>query len=169
VKALYLDGRCRLDVRLDGPALRVRRPGRADGRYPLQRVGRVIAIGAVHWHPDALAACLREHKPIAVLDHQGRFVRLLFQPPTSAYGLARHLGELLEVARFRVRYERWYAETERAEMALAAGFLGTGRADWPPDTLWQAIRIEQHRRRRTGASTAIFSDWRRRRSPLLFR
>jgi hypothetical protein len=146
VKALYLDGGGGLEVALDGPALRVRRTARADGHYPLPRVARVIAVGAVRWHPDALAACLREHKPVAVLDSRGRFVRILFCTPTPQYGLARHMGELLAVPRFRARYKRWYREAEQAEMVAAVRRLDIRCRDLQPDDVWQRICLEQHRR-----------------------
>ena len=139
MKALYLDGCRGLDVRLDGPALRVRRPGRADAHYPLPRIARVIAMGRVYWQPDALAACLTEHKPVTVLDSQGRFVRVLFRPPGSQYGLARHLGELLAVPRFRVRYERWLCAAEQAEMTAAVGRLDIRCQDLQPDHTWQIV------------------------------
>ena len=146
MKALYLDGCRGLDVRLDGPALRVRRPGRADGHYPLPRVARVIAVGRVHWQPDALAACMSEHKPVAVLDSQGRFVRVLFRAAGPQYGLARHLGELLGVPRFRTRYEQWLRGAERAEMLAAVGRLRVRCRDLQADHTWQMLCFEQHRR-----------------------
>jgi CRISPR associated protein Cas1 len=147
VKPLYLEGRGGLEVVLDGPSLRVRRPGRADGHYPLPRVARVIAVGAVHWQPEALNACLCEHKPVAVLDSQGRFVRVLFRPSGSQYGLARHLGQLLAVPRFRARYARWRYAAERAEMRAAAQHLDIRCQDLQPENLWQIICLEQYRRR----------------------
>jgi hypothetical protein len=146
VKALYLDGRGGLDVVLDGPALRVHRPGRADGLYPLPRVARVVAVGAVRWHPDALRACLSVHKPVAVLDSGGRFVRVLFRQPSQQYGLARHLGELLAVPRFRERYARWRREAERAEMVAAVRDFDIHCRESQPDIVWQMVCREQHRR-----------------------
>ncbi|MEW5977185.1 MAG: CRISPR-associated endonuclease Cas1 [Acidobacteriota bacterium] len=145
MKALYLEGGDGLEVRLDGPALRVRRPARADGHYPLARVARVIAVGAVRWQPEALVACLREHKPVAVLDRRGRFVRVLFRTPGSL-GLARHLGELLAVPRFRMRYTRWRRETERCEMQAAVRHLGICCVERRQENVWQQICREQCRR-----------------------
>lgn len=145
MKTLYMDARRGLDVALDGPSLRVRRPGRADGHYPLPRVARVVTVGAVRWHPGALTACLREHKPIAVLDAQGRFVRVLFHTPAAQYGMARHLGELLRVPRFRERYERWYGTAERSEMLAAMQQLDLCCQDLQPNNVWQRICFRQHR------------------------
>jgi hypothetical protein len=146
VKALYLDGRGGLDVRLDGPALRVRRPGRVDGLFPLCRVARIIAVGEVRWQPDALGACLRDHKPVAALDSQGRFVRVLFGASAPRYGLARHLGGLLDVPRFHARYERWLCAAEQAEMWAAGRRLAIACRDFPPDNVWQMVCRDQHRR-----------------------
>ena len=146
MKTLYLDGCSGLDVRLDGPALRVRRPGRADAHYPLPRVARVVAVGRVHWQAEALAACLSEHKPLAVLDNQGRFVRALFRAPGPQYGLARHLGELLGVPRFRMRYEQWLRAAEQAEMLATIRQLDIPRRDSQADNTWQIVCFEQRRR-----------------------
>lgn len=146
MKALYLDGRAGLDVRLDGPALRIRRPGRADGQFPLPRIARVIALGTVRWQPEALSACLREQKPLVVLDSQGRFVRVVFCASAPQYGLARHLGELLDVPRYLARYERWLRAAERAEMLTAVRRLAIGCHDLQPDNVWQMVCREQHRR-----------------------
>lgn len=146
MKPLYLDGRDVIDIRLDGPALRVRRPGRADGQYPLPRVARIIAVGRVRWQPDALAVCLREHKPVAVLDRIGRFVRVLFRAPAVQFGLARHFGELLSVPRFHERYQRWQCDAERAEMMMALRGLNIHGADLQPSAAWQLVCREQHRR-----------------------
>lgn len=58
LQPLYLDGNLPLAVLLDGPALRLRRTSEADVFAPLGRLARVVVRGAVHWRPEALAACL---------------------------------------------------------------------------------------------------------------
>ncbi|HWP84882.1 MAG TPA: CRISPR-associated endonuclease Cas1 [Terriglobia bacterium] len=143
MKTLYLDGCAELEVRLDGPALRVRRPQHADGQYPLPRISRVVSIGRVHWTLQALEACLREHKPVAVLDSRGRFVRLLFRSPQHSYGLARHLGELLAVPRFRARYEHWYRTAERTAMTATLRRLDIRCVGLHPDRAWQLACLRQ--------------------------
>ena len=82
---LYVDGRRGVDIRLDGPALRVLRPARADGQFPLQRISRIVVLGCVRWQPEAVNACLREHKPVVELDAYGRFVRILFSPSSAIW------------------------------------------------------------------------------------
>ncbi|HLV02563.1 MAG TPA: CRISPR-associated endonuclease Cas1 [Acidobacteriota bacterium] len=146
MKTLYLDGRGSLEVGLDGPALRVRRPLRADGRYPLPRVGRVVVIGRVKWKPNALEACLRFGRPVMILDNQGRFVRIKFEKANQQYGLARHMGELLGVPRFQQRYRAWYLEVERAEMQRAKTLMMLNCLTSSPCKVWAKICHGQSRR-----------------------
>ena len=146
MKALYLDGSRGIEVRLNGPALRVRRPAKADGQYPLQRVARVVTLGRVHWHKDALDACISWRKPVAVLDAKGRFVRIWFRPSVPVYGLIRHLGSLLGVPRFLARYERWFSGAERSEMIRAIDALHIECGRRHPDMTWQAVCFHQYLR-----------------------
>ncbi len=146
MKALYLDGREELTVRLDGLALRTHLPRRADGFYPLPRIDRVVTAGEVHWRIEALHACMRFGIPVAVLDNRGRFVRVLFRPPARQVGLARHTGDLLAVPRFNERYERWHREVEKAELMSAQRELGICVTTLQPEAVWQRICQEQSAR-----------------------
>ncbi|NLV30982.1 MAG: hypothetical protein GXY47_07465 [Acidobacteria bacterium] len=159
MKALYLDGSRGIEVRLDGPALRVRRPARADGQYPLQRVSRVVALGTIQWHGDALGACLSQRKPVAVLDGMGRFVRLWFRASVPVYGLIRHLGSLLGVPRFLARYDRWFSGAERGEMIRALEALHIECGSRHPDMTWQVVCFNQYLRhnKRVGGSHRFLS------------
>lgn len=142
MKTLYLDGRQHLEVLLDGPALRVRSAGRADGRYPLARVSRVVTLGAVRWQPQALLACFHFQVPIAVLEPSGRFVRIRF-PVAAEPGLGRHLGEVLEIARYRRRYDGWLREAERRERADVALHHDVTSRQFRSENVWQAILTRQ--------------------------
>jgi hypothetical protein len=146
VKALYLDGTRGIDVKLDGPALRVRRPGRSDGQYPLQRISRIITLGAVRWSADAIDACLSEQKPVAVLEGHGRFVRVLFRPSIPTYGLLRRFGALMDVPRFLARYERWLEAAEQIEMRESLRQLNIDCGCRHPDIVWQMVCFQQYRR-----------------------
>jgi hypothetical protein len=156
VKTLYLDGRRGMRVALDGPALRVVTTGRADGRYPLGRVTRVVTIGNIAWQPRALLACFHFGVSVAMLDRRGRFVRLCFAAENEANGLARHLGELLEVERYRRRFERWrHAAQHRARGEVLAAFGISKRCD--AGAAWQAVLHAQARiaHRRVGRYYAL--------------
>ncbi len=124
MKALYLDGRRPLTVRLDGPALRVRAPDKADRLFPLQRLGRVIVSGQVVWATDALLACADHSVPISFLSREGRLrARLLGRSrgkPLLALG--ESLGALLEEQGPR-RYRDWMAGHAQRARRNFAGWI----------------------------------------------
>lgn len=64
---LYLRGRERTTVDAEGPALAVRRTGRAIARYPVARLARVIAGPNVHWTGRALRLCMVYEIPIVLM------------------------------------------------------------------------------------------------------
>lgn len=151
MKVLYLEGRQGVKVLLDGPALRAQSAGRADGRYPLSRLSRIVALGDVVWNPRALLACLHYQVPIAVLDSRGRFVRLRCCVGNGERGLARHLGGLLEIARYQTRYQRWLRRAEHLEREAVAVRYGIN--DWQHEGLWTRVneaQFAQGLRRRPG-------------------
>lgn len=53
---------------------------------------------------------------------------------------------LLDVPRFRARYEQWLRAAEGAEMLAASRRLAIGCRDVPPDNVWQMVCRDQHRR-----------------------
>jgi len=121
VKALYLDGRRPLTVRLDGPALRVHAPEQADRLFPLQRLGRVIVSGQVAWATDALLACADRSVPISFLSREGRLrARLLGRPRARpVLPLGESLEALLEEQGPR-RYRDWMTgHAQRARRSIA--------------------------------------------------
>lgn len=64
---LYLRGRERTAVDAEGPALTVRRTGRAIARYPIARLARIIAGPNVHWTGRALRLCMVYEIPIVLM------------------------------------------------------------------------------------------------------
>jgi hypothetical protein len=72
MKTLYLDGKARMRVDRDGPALRVRVPRSADRLFPFRRLVRVVVNGAVDWSTGALLACAEANVPITFLSRDGR-------------------------------------------------------------------------------------------------
>lgn len=56
-RPLYLNAHQPLQVRLDGPALRVTAAHSDDRRYPLRRLSRIVVSGEVRWTAPALLAC----------------------------------------------------------------------------------------------------------------
>lgn len=70
-KPLYLQGGVGLNVTLDGPALRIRRPAKAAVLYPLARLARVVSSGAVQWSCEALLGCAEAGAPVVFLHRDG--------------------------------------------------------------------------------------------------
>ena len=153
MKTLYLMGSRAMRVVLDGPALRIHQAGRAIALCPLGRIGRIVTRCDVDWDPRAIIACLRNECPIAVLDEQGRFVRIHFFALRHQNGLARHMGELLGVPRFRHRYTQWLQKEERRQMAPVAAAHGLPATSRRTGKIWQAILHAQARqqKRKLGA------------------
>lgn len=64
---LYLKGRERTSVDAEGPALVVRKVGRAAVRYPLARLARIIAGAKIQWSGRALRLCMDAEIPIVLV------------------------------------------------------------------------------------------------------
>jgi len=78
---LYLAPQGETWVGLDGGALRVSQPGRAERLFPLRRVARVHTNTRADWEQAALLACAEAGIPVVFLDDDGLVVaRLLGRP-----------------------------------------------------------------------------------------
>jgi hypothetical protein len=128
-RPLFLGRRVRARVDADGPALRVRAHGRAETRYPLARVSRVIASPRVDWGAEALRACLGYGIPIVIVGDDGAPLGSL-QPAQARFSrLAEDLEELLERPDWREVYAIWL---RAARMRLLAGWREQRRAEGAP-------------------------------------
>jgi hypothetical protein len=67
---LYIDSTA-TGVRLEGPALVVTLPERADARVPLRRLARVVVRGVVPFATDALLGCVGAGVPVTFLSLNG--------------------------------------------------------------------------------------------------
>lgn len=122
-RPLYLCARVKAQVDADGPALRVRSAGRAEARYPLYRVSRVIASSRVDWSAAALQACLETGIPIVIVAGSGAPLGS-FQPASvRASRLAEDMDEFLDRPDGREIYETWM----RAARMRVLGEWRTGR------------------------------------------
>ncbi|MCZ7627162.1 MAG: hypothetical protein FIA96_07385 [Betaproteobacteria bacterium] len=113
MRPLYLDGREPLSVSLDGPALCVRGLKRADGRYPLGRVSRVMVSGAVHWQTEALLACMKAGVIVCFTDADGVIVGHCLGATQRATSLSRRLDEFLDRPDWETLYRNWCESAER--------------------------------------------------------
>jgi hypothetical protein len=103
-------GGARVDA--DGPALRVRAERRADARFPLDRVSRIVAGTRVNFTAEALSACLERAIPIVIVNADGTPLGSIAPARAAPLPLARALldwpdwrdiyGCWLRAARMRV-------------------------------------------------------------------
>jgi hypothetical protein len=110
-RPLYLCTRLKARVDADGPALRVRSAGRAEARYPLYRVSRVIASNRVDWSAAALEACLQSGIPIVIVAGSGTLLGSVQPARVSASRLFEDIDELLDRPDWREIYDNWLRAT----------------------------------------------------------
>lgn len=124
VKPLYINGRPGMTVALDGPALAIGAPGRAESLFPLQRISRVIASGSVDWSTTALLACAERGITVTFLDRHGVNRAYLFGDGPRREGLAQRLRDLLDRPDWPERYADWRRAMESRACRAAALRLG---------------------------------------------
>lgn len=119
---LYLEGRQPLTVDLNGPALLVKSETRAPGRFPLQRLSRVIAGQQVQWRTRALLACLDQGIAVIFVDGRGRPAGYLHAMNEHASRLDQLIRESLSRPDWQESYKNWLrAEHMRVLQAWRAG------------------------------------------------
>jgi hypothetical protein len=106
-RPLYIGRGVKARVDLDGPALRVRAARRAERRYPLYRISRVIANPGVDWSAAALRACLENAIPIVIVGEDGAPLGWLHPAQPRPARLADAIEELLDRPDWRERYGNW--------------------------------------------------------------
>jgi hypothetical protein len=85
----------------------VRAQRRAEARFPLDRVSRIIASAGVNWSAEALGACLERAIPIIIVKLDGSPLGSVQPVRLSASPLARAIEELLDWPDWRDIYACW--------------------------------------------------------------
>jgi hypothetical protein len=106
-RPLFLGARLRARIDADGPGLRVRGEGRAEARFPLDRLSRVVAGARVHWSAEALRACLESAIPVVILREDGSPLGSIQPARLRRARLAEALDELLERPDWLDVYRCW--------------------------------------------------------------
>ncbi len=158
-RALYLDGGDpALNVTIEGPALRIRREGRADGRAPLRQLSRIVVRGRVSWQTEALLACMDADIPITFVAADGRARGWC----VGVGGLEDDINEMLDECVLRRdwpdRQENWIRAMERRALLAC---LGDAHAS-PPQCLrtidaWVAMETHLDRLRSPVVSSVIMA------------
>jgi CRISPR associated protein Cas1 len=131
LRPVYID-RGAAAVRLDGPALVVDEPGRAEGRFPLRLLSRIVVRGAVPWSMEALFACLGAGIPVTFLSLDGDVVGLCLGRDRPEESLAMLLDRLTGEPGWAEIYGRWRRAAERqaiVEVARRFGLLPADRGE----------------------------------------
>ena len=110
------------------PMDRVRGEGRAERRFPLDRLSRVVASARLNWSGDALRACLERAIPVVLVSADGSPLGSVQPARPRPSRLAEALEELLEWPNWRDIYCCWLraarmrvlADWRRAQQAAGA-------------------------------------------------
>ncbi|RMD68095.1 MAG: DNA repair protein, partial [Gammaproteobacteria bacterium] len=115
MRPLYLDGLGAkgMEVVLDGPALRVHQPGRADGLYPLRLLSRIVVLGEVRWETEALLQTAEAGIPVVFLGRKGHVRGICLGERVRQTTLGERLEAFLDRPDWQARYRDWYAAGER--------------------------------------------------------
>lgn len=112
-RALYVDSAA-TGIRLEGPALVVARPARADTRVPLRRLARVVVRGGVPFATDALLGCLGAGVPVTFVALDGRALGYCIGPERRVTTIGPLLERLVADPDWPELIARWtrHAESE---------------------------------------------------------
>lgn len=103
---LYID-RPGAEITLDGPALKIRAPGKAPRLLPLARLRRVHAHTACRWQTKALMQCARLGIPVLFHEADSRPVARLAGSRTANPRLSRLLEEVSLRSDWPELYSQW--------------------------------------------------------------
>ncbi|MDW8469607.1 MAG: CRISPR-associated endonuclease Cas1 [Burkholderiales bacterium] len=106
-RPLYIGRGVAARVDLDGPALRLRARRRAERRYPLYRISRVVAGPSVEWGADAVRACLAQAIPIVIVGDDGAPLGWIYPARSKTSRLHSAIEELLDRPDWREWYGNW--------------------------------------------------------------
>jgi len=154
VRPLYLRG-ADARVELDGPALKVRHPERADVWFPLQRVSRVVSDSRVGWAMPALMACAGGGITVTFLADDGAVLARLVGQPGERAEIRQRLRDALLRPDWPARYADWLAGMQRMALRSVARRIGMGVGQPPtPRALHQALQAAARDRDLLPAYTA---------------
>ena len=126
-KPLYIHGRTPVQVRLDGPALRIRQRCLNDRRFPLGRVSRVVVSGAVGLTSDVLLACADAGIVVCFLRPDGLPRGCWIGQPPNRSTFAEDWRHFLERPDGNELHRQWRIGVRQRAIRFCALCLGLGR------------------------------------------
>ena len=139
MRPLYLHSGRSVKVSLDGPALRVARPGCADRRFPLCRISRVMVSGEASWSTRAMLACADAGIDICFLKPDGTPRARWIGRTTKRNGLAQRWQDFLDRPDWSDLYSVWRIAHSRRAVRICAWRMGWSPKN-DPRTMHHAIR-----------------------------
>ncbi|MGH7067929.1 MAG: CRISPR-associated endonuclease Cas1 [Acetobacteraceae bacterium] len=139
LQPLYVDSAAS-GVRLEGPALAVTCPARADTRVPLRRLARVVVRGAVPFATDALLGCLDAGVPVTFVALDGRVVGYCIGRETRVQLIGPLLERLVNEPGWPEIVGRWAQHIESLAMRQTCHRLQVEPGlDTRPATVWALL------------------------------
>ena len=107
MRPLYLQSSTPVRVLLDGPALLIRCPSRADRRFPLPRISRVIANDSTEWSMSALMACADEGITVSFLRNDGTLRSRWMGCLTDRSTFSQYWNDFVDRPNWQEEYSQW--------------------------------------------------------------
>ena len=110
-KPLYLLVSYRIEIRAAGASIAIYRDSVPAGRYPLNRLSRVVVTQQVDWHGGALTLCFNSGIPIVVINARGNLIGSCIPARVRASPLSELLDEFTIDSRWPISYENFLRHT----------------------------------------------------------
>lgn len=138
-RPLYINGgRAPVAVGLDGPALRLQQPQRADARAPLRLLSRIVVSGRVEWTTAALLACGERGVPVAFLRGDGSVRAWCLGDAMVEPEINTLIDDATLQPDFAARHADWMRGLERRAVLAAVQAIGVVTGDLRPSEAWMA-------------------------------
>lgn len=141
-KPLYVEGKSKTKIALDGPSLEVLAEGSARRRFPLCRVSRLLAWGEVEWSHEALVACLDHGIPVTFLAGDGSARGFGVPACDPATRDNQRIEALLARSDWASVYGDWIRSQERREILHVLKLAGLRVSDLRPEAVREAVEEE---------------------------
>lgn len=135
-KPLYLMATRRVAVHHTSGSLGVFEGRICQGRYPLARVGRILATREVDWHGDALFACMKAGVSVVLVDRKGTWHGSVEPPVTTPSPVTELLDELMDDSEWPMVLDNFMRHLRARALTRWMGARGRPGVDDPERTRW---------------------------------
>ena len=117
-RSLLIDSATLDELKLDGPALRLRSRGRSRQWFPLRRISRVLCVETPHLGIEALLHTANSGIPVSIFTRGGRLIAQLVHPGALPGPLLHWLDALPGDPDLQCAYDQWLDNQLRHTYAL---------------------------------------------------